>query len=167
VARINLRVSSRKKTGVTVRDGDAEWRGHVLAVSGGITFGGGVFEAPFSFASRFEDGEGSDPEQLTAAVFAGLIVAIRLTASFTVALSNLPSEARHPQESLRTHAVVHLRNNDGEVSLSRIDLDTTGRVPGLAETEFQRYGEEARAICLVSSTLAGVPEITLSAKLES
>jgi lipoyl-dependent peroxiredoxin len=167
VARLNLRVSSRKTTDVTVRDGDAGWRGDVLTVSGKISVGDGVFEGPFSFASRFEDGEGSNPEQLTAAAFAGLIVSIRLTASFTVALSNLLSEAGHPQESLRAHAVVRLRNNDGEVSLSRIDLDTTGRVPGLAETEFQRYGEEARAICPVSSTLAGVPEITLSAKLES
>ena len=143
---------------MTVRDGSAEWRGDVLTGSGKITVGDGVFEGPYSFASRFEDGEGTNPEQLIAAALAGC---------FTMALSNLLAEAGHPPESVRTHAVVHLRNSDGEISLSRIDLDTTGQVPGLAETEFQRYGGEARAICPVSRALAGVPEITLSAKLES
>ncbi|MEA2274910.1 MAG: lipoyl-dependent peroxiredoxin, partial [Solirubrobacteraceae bacterium] len=76
-------------------------------------------------------------------------------------------DAGHPPESLLTHAVVHLRNNDGEVSLSRIDVATTGHVPGLAEPEFQRYGAEAKAKCPISRALSGVPEITLSAKLES
>jgi osmotically inducible protein OsmC len=142
---------------MTVRDGSAEWRGDVLTGSGRITVGDGVFEGQYSFASRFEDGEGTNPEQLIAAALAGC---------FTMAFSNLLADAGHPPESLRTHAVVHLRNSDGEISLSRIDLDTTGHVPGLAETEFQRYGGEARAICPVSRALAGVPEITLSAKLE-
>jgi osmotically inducible protein OsmC len=84
-----------------------------------------------------------------------------------MALSNLLSEAGHPPGSLRTHAVVHLRNRDGEISLSRIDLDTIGQVPGLAETELQRYSGEAKTSCPVSRALAGVPEITMSAKLET
>ena len=143
---------------MTVRDGTAEWHGDVQTGSGKITVGDAVFEGPYSFGSRFEDGEGTNPEQLIAAALAGC---------FTMALSNLLAEAGHPPESLRTHAVVHLRNNDGEISLSRIDLDTTGHVPGLAEPEFQRYGGEAKANCPVSRALSGVPAITLSAKLES
>src|ERR1700724_2503150 len=143
---------------MTVRDGSAEWRGDVLTGSGKITVGDGVFEGPYSFASRFEDGDGTNPEQLIAAALAGC---------FTMAFSNLLSEAGHPPESLSTHAVVHLRNSDGEISLSRIDLTTVGHVRGLAETEFQRYGGEAKAICPVSRALAGVPEITLTSKLES
>jgi osmotically inducible protein OsmC len=143
---------------MTVRDGTAEWHGDVQTGSGKITVGDGVFEGPYSFGSRFEDGEGTNPEQLIAAALAGC---------FTMALSNLLADAGHPPESLRTHAVVHLRNNDGEISLSRIDVDTTGRVPGLTEPEFQRYGDEAKANCPVSRALSGVPEITLSAKLES
>jgi osmotically inducible protein OsmC len=142
---------------MTVRDGSAEWSGDVLSGSGKITVGEGVFEGPYSFASRFEDGDGTNPEQLIAAALAGC---------FTMALSNLLTEAGHPPESLRTHAVVHLRNSDGEISLSRIDLDTIGQVPGLAEAEFQRYGGEAKVNCPVSKALAGVPEITLSAGLE-
>jgi osmotically inducible protein OsmC len=141
---------------VAVRDASAEWRGDVPTGSGKITVGDGVFEGPYSFASRFEDGDGTNPEQLIAAALAGC---------FTMAFSNLLAEAGHPPESLRTHAVVHLRNSDGEISLSRIHLDTTGDVPGVAETEFQRYGGEAKAICPVSRALAGVPKITLSAKL--
>jgi lipoyl-dependent peroxiredoxin len=142
---------------MTVRDGSAEWRGDVRGGSGMITVGDGVFEGPYSFASRFEDGEGTNPEQLIAAALAGC---------FTMALSNLLAEAGHPPESLRTHAVVHLRNRDGEVSLSRIDLNTIAQVPGLAEAELQRYGAEAKDGCPVSRALAGVPEITTSAKLE-
>ena len=143
---------------MTVRDGSAEWRGDVLTGSGKITVGDGVFEGPYSFASRFEDGDGTNPEQLIAAALAGC---------FTMALSNQLADAGHPPQSLRTHAVVHMRNNDGEISLSRIDLEATGRVPGLPEDEFQRYGGEAKANCPVSRALAGVPEITLTAKLES
>jgi osmotically inducible protein OsmC len=142
---------------VAVRDASAEWRGDVPTGSGKITVGDGVFEGPYSFASRFEDGDGTNPEQLIAAALAGC---------FTMAFSNLLAEAGHPPESLRTHAVVHLRNSDGEISLSRIHLDTTGRVPGVADAEFQRYGGQAKAICPVSRALAGVPEITLSARVE-
>ncbi len=142
---------------MTVRDGSAEWHGDVRSGSGEITVGDGVFQGPYSFASRFEDGEGTNPEQLIAAALAGC---------FTMALSNLLTEAGHPPEPLRTHGVVRLRNSDGEISLSRIDLDTVGQVPGLAEAEFQRYGAEAKDRCPVSRALAGVPEITMSPKLE-
>jgi osmotically inducible protein OsmC len=143
---------------MTVRDGTAEWHGDVQTGSGKITVGDAVFEGPYSFGSRFEDAEGTNPEQLIAAALAGC---------FTMALSNLLAEAGHPPESLLTHAVVHLRNNDGEISLSRIDLEATAHVPGLAETEFQRHAGEAKANCPVARALSGVPEITLSAKLES
>src|ERR1700686_5131505 len=108
---------------MTVRDGSAEWRGDVLTGSGEITVGDRVFEGPYSFASRFGEGEGTNPEQLIAAALAGC---------FTMALSNLLTEAGHPPESVRTHALVHLRNNDGAISLSRIDLNTAGHVAGLS-----------------------------------
>jgi osmotically inducible protein OsmC len=142
---------------MTVRDGSAEWHGDVRAGSGAITVGDGVFEGPYSFASRFESGEGTNPEQLIAAALAGC---------FTMALSNLLTEAGHPPESLRTHAAVHLRNTDGEISLSRIDLNATGYVAGLGEAEFQRHAADAKVNCPVSKALAGVPEITLSAGVE-
>jgi osmotically inducible protein OsmC len=82
-----------------------------------------------------------------------------------MALSNLLTEAGHPPESVRTHALVHLRNSDGEISLSRFDLNTAGHAAGLSDAEFQRHAE-AKANCPISRALAGVPEITISAKLE-
>src|ERR1700694_3028712 len=120
---------------MTVRDGSAEWCGDVLTGSGRITVGEGVFEGPYSFASRFEDGEGTNPEQLIAAAHAGC---------FTMALSNLLSEAGHVPDSLRTAAKVQLRNIDGAPTLARIDLETEGRVPGAEEHEFRRYGEQGQ-----------------------
>jgi osmotically inducible protein OsmC len=83
-----------------------------------------------------------------------------------MALLNLLTEGGHPPKSVRTHAHVHLRNNDGAISLSRIELNTAGHVAGLSEAEFQRHAAEAKANCPISRALAGVPEITLSAKLE-
>jgi lipoyl-dependent peroxiredoxin len=148
---------SDEEADMTVRDGNAEWHGDVRTGSGEITVGDGVFQGPYSFASRFEDAAGTNPEQLIAAALAGC---------FTMALSNLLTEAGHPPESVRTHSLVHLRNRDGEISLSRIDLNTAGHVAGLSEAEFQRHAAEAKANCPISRALAGVPEITLSTKLE-
>jgi osmotically inducible protein OsmC len=141
---------------MTARNGTADWRGDVESGSGRITVGDGVFAGPYSFASRFEGGEGTNPEQLIAAAHAGC---------FTMALSNLLSGEGHVPDSLRTAAQVHLRNVDGSPTLARIDLDTEGRIPGLEESEFRRYAEQAKEICPVSRALAGIPEIGLTARL--
>jgi osmotically inducible protein OsmC len=141
---------------MTARNGTAEWRGDVESGSGRVTVGNGVFDGPYSFASRFEEGDGTNPEQLIAAAHA---------ACFTMALSNLLSVEGHVPDSLRTAAQVHLRNVDGSPTLARIDLDTEGRIPGLEESEFRRYAEQAKEICPVSRALAGIPEIGLTARL--
>ncbi len=141
---------------MTARNGSAEWHGSVESGSGTVTVGDGVFEGAYSFASRFAEGEGTNPEQLIAAAHA---------ACFTMALSSVLGAAGHAPESLRTNARVQLRNIDGAPTLARIDLDTEGRVPGVDEQQFQRHAEEAKANCPVSRALAGIPEIVLSAKL--
>jgi osmotically inducible protein OsmC len=141
---------------MTARNGSAEWHGDLQSGSGSVTVGEGVFEGPFSYDSRFAEGAGTNPEQLIAAAHAGC---------FTMALSAVLTNAGHPPQSLRTEARVQLRNIDGAPTLTRIDLDTEGRVPGVDEGEFQRSAEEAKANCPVSRALAGVPEIALSAKL--
>src|ERR1700686_2837361 len=115
---------------MTVRDGSADWRGDVLTGSGKITVGDGVFEGPYSFASRFEEGEGTNPEQLIAAAHAGC---------FTMALSNFLSKGGHVPHPLRTRAKGQLLNIDGAPTLARIDLETEGRVPCVEEHEFRRY----------------------------
>lgn len=141
---------------MTVRNGSADWRGDVQTGSGKVTVGDGIFEGPFSFASRFGEGQGTNPEQLIAAAHAGC---------FTMALSNILSGAGHAPESLHTNARVQLRNIEGAPTLTRMDLDTEGRVPGIDAQQFQTYAEQAKATCPVSRALAGIPEMELTAKL--
>jgi osmotically inducible protein OsmC len=141
---------------MTARNGSAEWQGSVESGSGTVTVGDGVFQGPYSYESRFAEGAGTNPEQLIAAAHA---------ACFTMALSNVLGSAGHAPETLHTNARVQLRNIDGAPTLTRIDLETEGRVPGIDDQQFQRRAEEAKANCPVSRALAGIPEIVLSAKL--
>jgi len=141
---------------MTVRNGSAEWRGDLQSGSGTVTVGDGVFEGAYSFGSRFGEEAGTNPEQLLAAAHA---------ACFTMALANMLGSAGHVPESVHTNARVQLRNIDGAPTLSRIDLETEGKVPGVDAQEFERWAEEAKAKCPVSRALAGVPEIGLTAKL--
>jgi lipoyl-dependent peroxiredoxin len=108
-----------------VRDGSADWRGDVFTSSGKINVGDGVFGGPYSFASRFEDGDGTKPEQLVAAALAGC---------FTMALSNLLTEAGHPKAvAMHARRCPPPKQGRRDLSLSRIDLDTIAHMPGLAE----------------------------------
>jgi lipoyl-dependent peroxiredoxin len=141
---------------MATRDGTAEWRGDLRGGSGTVTVASGLFEGKYSFATRFEDEPGTNPEELIAAAHAGC---------FTMALSNILSEAGHSPESVRTTAKVHLRMVDGNPTISRIDLLTEGRVPGIDQDQFARHAQEAKEGCPVSRALAGVDEMTLEAKL--
>jgi osmotically inducible protein OsmC len=141
---------------MTVRNGSAEWHGDLQSGSGTVTVGDGVFEGAYSYGSRFGEDRGTNPEQLIAAAHA---------ACFTMALSSALSAAGHAPESVRTNARVQLRNVDGAPTLTRIDLDAEGHVPGFDAQEFQHYAEQAKAACPVSRALAGIPEIVLIAKL--
>ncbi|HEX4217751.1 MAG TPA: OsmC family peroxiredoxin [Acidimicrobiales bacterium] len=143
---------------MTRRNGSAEWQGSVEHGSGTVTVGDGVFTGAYSYDSRFGEGEGTNPEQLIAA---------GLAACFTMALSNLLSSAGHVPDSLHTDARVQLRNIDGRPSLTRIDLDSQGRVPDVDEAQFRSYAQEAKANCPVSRALAGIPDIALTANLAS
>src|SRR5438309_8673236 len=117
---------------MTARNGSALWHGNLERGSGTITVGEGVFEGPYSYQSRFAEGEGTNPEQLIAAAHAGC---------FTMALSSILSAAGHAPESVRTNARVQVRNVDGAPTLTRIDLDTEGHVAGVGEQQFQRYAD--------------------------
>ena len=137
---------------MATRNGSAEWKGDLKGGSGRLEVGDGVFEGGYSFKSRFEEGDGTNPEELIAAAHA---------ACFSMALSNILAEAGHTPESVHTTASVHL----GAGSIDRIDLKTEGRVPGIDADTFQEYAEEAKAGCPVSKALAGVEEIALEATL--
>lgn len=141
---------------MATRDGSAEWQGDLKGGSGRLTVGNGVFEGAYSFASRFEEGEGTNPEELIAAAHASC---------FAMALSNILAEHGHAPESVRASAKVQLRNVDGAPTISRIDLDVEAHVPEIDDAHFQEHAQEAKAGCPVSRALAGVPEIELSARL--
>jgi lipoyl-dependent peroxiredoxin len=135
--------------------GRAEWKGDLRAGTGTFTAGDSI-SGGYTFKSRFEDGPGSNPEQLIAAAHA---------ACFSMALANALGEAGHPADSVRTEATVTLRPVDGVPTITRIDLVTEGQVPGIDEATFTEHANAAKAGCPVSRALAGVPEITLEASL--
>jgi osmotically inducible protein OsmC len=143
---------------MATRNGSAEWKGDLKGGSGTVKVGDGVFEGNYSFASRFEDGDGTNPEELLAAAHAGC---------FAMALSLILGEDGHTPESLRAQAKAQLRNVDGNPTIARIDLEVEGSVPGIDEEAFRGYAEKAKAGCVVSRALAGVPEIELTARLAS
>jgi osmotically inducible protein OsmC len=141
---------------MATRNGSAEWKGDLKGGSGTVKVGEGVFEGDYSFTSRFEEGEGTNPEELIAAAHASC---------FAMALSNIMAEDGNAPKSVRAQAKVQLRNVDGAPTIARIDLEVEGSVPGIDEDAFRSYAEKAKADCPVSRALASVPEIELSARL--
>jgi len=141
---------------MATRNGSAEWRGDLQSGSGTLAVGDGVFEGSYSFSSRFEEGEGTNPEELIAAAHASC---------FAMALSNVLSEGGNPPDSVRASAKVHLRQVDGAPTIARIDLEVDASVPGIDDAAFQEAAAGAKAGCPVSRALAGVPEIELTARL--
>jgi osmotically inducible protein OsmC len=137
---------------------NAKWTGALKEGGGTVKLGGGAFEGQYSFKSRFEEGAGTNPEELIAAAHAGC---------FSMALSNILAQDGHTADSVQTTAKVHLRQVDGNPTISQIDLVTEGRVPGIDEGQFAEYANQAKAGCPVSRALGGVGEITLDAKLAS
>jgi osmotically inducible protein OsmC len=135
--------------------GTAEWKGDLPTGAGTFTAGDSI-SGGYTFKSRFEDGPGSNPEQLIAAAHA---------ACFSMALSNILSQAGSPPDSVQTEATVTLRPVDGAPTIAKIALVTVGRVPGLDEAAFVEHALAAKAGCPVSRALASVPEITLEASL--
>lgn len=140
-----------------VRNADAQWEGNLANGRGRMALGSGAFEGPFSFKSRFEEGEETNPEELLGAAHAGC---------FSMAFSNELSEAGHTPVSVQTQAKVRFEVTDDGPAITRIDLTTRGRVPGISEDEFQRIAEAAKENCPVSKLFQGAP-IELAATLES
>jgi osmotically inducible protein OsmC len=141
---------------MATRNGSAEWRGDLKGGSGDLTMGQGAWQGSYSFASRFEEGEGTNPEELLAAAHA---------ACFSMALANILAEHGHEPRSVRTTARVHLRNVDGAPTIQRIELDTEGEVGDIDEEHFRQHAEEAKAGCPVSRALGAVEEIELTARV--
>jgi lipoyl-dependent peroxiredoxin len=140
-----------------VRTAEAEWNGDLPSGKGNMEFGGGAFSGQFSFGSRFEEGEGTNPEELIAAAHAGC---------FSMQLSGLLGRAGHVPDSVQTTAKVHVDKDDGGFSITRSELETEASVPGLSDEEFQSVAAEAKETCPVSRALGAI-EISLDARLVS
>jgi lipoyl-dependent peroxiredoxin len=135
--------------------GAAEWQGDLKTGTGTFTAGDSI-AGEYSFRSRFEDGPGANPEQLIAAAHASC---------FSMALSAGLADAGTPVQSVKTDATVTLRFVDGAPTITSIALSTVGNVPGIDDAAFKAAAEGAKAGCVISRALAGVPEITLEASL--
>jgi osmotically inducible protein OsmC len=141
---------------MAARKGSAEWQGDLKGGGGTVTVGESAWTGNYSFTSRFEEGEGTNPEELIAAAHASC---------FAMALSAALAEAGNPADSVKATAGVSLRRIDDAPTIAQIDLDVVGSVPGIDEATFVATAEEAKKACPVSRALASVPEINLSARL--
>ncbi|HEX2161780.1 MAG TPA: OsmC family peroxiredoxin [Thermoleophilaceae bacterium] len=140
------------------RTGSGEWQGDLKGGAGQLEVGDGVFSGPYSAKSRFEEGDGTNPEELIAAAHA---------ACFSMALSNILSSDGHIPDSVRTTAEIELRSPDTGPPIRKITLRTEGRVPGIDADAFSEYAERAKDECPVSVALAGVPEMEVEATFEA
>jgi lipoyl-dependent peroxiredoxin len=136
-----------------VRKSTAEWRGTLKEGAGTMRLASGRYEGPYTFASRFEEASGTNPEELIGAAHAGC---------FSMFLAALLTDKGYPPESVKTSASVRLGAGP---TIDKITLETEAVVPGVSEAEFQELAAEAKAKCPVSKALAAVPEIVLNATL--
>ena len=143
---------------MATRNASAQWQGNLKEGDGRMALGSGAWEGPFTFKSRFEEGQGTNPEELIGAALAGC---------FTMQVSHMLSEAGHVPDSVETQAKVQIRNVDGNPTIAQIDLVTHAKVPGLDDDTFQQTAQATREQCIISRALAGVGNITVDATLES
>jgi lipoyl-dependent peroxiredoxin len=141
---------------MAIRTATAHWQGSLLEGSGVIRTCKGGFEGNYSYKSRFEEGEGTNPEELIGAAHAGC---------FSMALSKGLADAGFPPVGVDTTASVHLDKVDGAQTVTRIDLVTVVDAPGLDEAEFAKIAEGAKQNCPISRLLSPGAQITLQASL--
>ena len=137
------------------RTGSAVWQGGIKDGKGTVSTESGVLDgAQYSFSTRFEDGKGTNPEELLAAAHAGC---------FSMALSKQLNDAGLTADSINTTASVRLEKTDAGFSITKVHLDVTARVPGADAAAFETAANNAKAGCPVSRLFNA--EITLDAKL--
>jgi osmotically inducible protein OsmC len=139
------------------RIANAHWEGDFKRGGGTVALSSGAFEGPYNFSGRFEDGAGTNPEELVGAAHA---------ACFAMALSVGLTQAGNPPEALDVEAKVTIAQVDDGFAITRIDLDLRGKVPGIDEAAFREAADAAKAGCPLSKALAAVPEINLDVTFE-
>ncbi len=140
---------------MATRTGSAIWEGTLKGGKGKMKLGSGAFEGPYSFASRFENASGTNPEELIGAAEAGC---------FSMALSLNLEKAGHPPKKISTTAEVKLESSGGGFKITAINLTTEADVPGIDQAKFNEQAELTKKTCPVSVALSGT-QINLNAKL--
>jgi len=140
---------------MAIRKAEAVWQGGLRDGQGKVKLGSGTFEGAYSFPSRFEEGKGTNPEELIGAAHAGC---------FSMALSAGLGRAGITPKRITTTAQVHLEKSGDGFAITRIDLSTEADVPGIDAAAFAKHADDAKRNCPVSKALAGT-SITLAAKL--
>jgi osmotically inducible protein OsmC len=140
---------------MAARTSTAVWEGDLKAGKGTMSIGSGVYTGPFSFASRFESGAGTNPEELIAAASAGC---------FSMALSAGLGKNGYTPTKVSTSAKAYLEKVGEAFRITKIELVSEATVPGIPDAKFNEIAEGTRTGCPVSAALAGV-EIALTTKL--
>lgn len=139
------------------RQAEAEWKGDLKGGSGRVKLGSGAYEGNYSFATRFENGSGANPEELIGAALAGC---------YSMALSNSLAQAGFTPTSMHSSAEVHLGKDDTGTLINAIDLTVTGVVPNVDEATFQEHVAKTNTGCIIKRALAAVPTVNVKATLK-
>ena len=140
---------------MSARTSTAQWEGGLKDGKGTMKVGAGAYQGPYSFASRFESGGGTNPEELIAAAHAGC---------YSMALSATIEKNGFKPKRVATTARVHLEKVGEGFSITRIELNSEAEVPGIDKTKFMEFAEGAKKGCPISKLLTGA-QIELNAKL--
>jgi osmotically inducible protein OsmC len=139
------------------RDGSAVWSGGLKDGKGAVSTASGVLkDVQYGFNTRFEDGPGTNPEELIGAAHAGC---------FTMALSGQLGQAGMTAQELRTTATVSMEKVEGGFSITAVHLDLVAKIPGASQEAFDKAANTAKENCPVSKLLNA--NITLTSKLEN
>lgn len=134
----------------------ARWDGNLDEGTGTMSTATGL-EGPYTKASRFADGDGTNPEELIGAAHAGC---------FSMFLAGVLSKKGTPPTSIETTAKVSLDMSGPAPRIGKIALTTVAEVDGVSDEDFQAAAQESKENCPISAALASVPEITLDASLK-
>lgn len=138
------------------RKAEAEWEGNLAEGSGKLKVGSGAFEGPYSFKSRFEEGQAAtNPEELLGAAHAGC---------FTMALTAQLSRAGIKAKRIHTEARVKLEKVGEAFSITQIELEMEAEIPDIDDATFQKHALDAKQNCPLSKALAAT-QISMTAKL--
>ena len=141
---------------MAIRKANAVWNGGLQDGNGTIKLGSGAFEGRYSFSSRFEEGTGTNPEELLGAAHAGC---------FAMALAAGLGRAGFAPKRVASEARVQLLKNDAGLAITRIELDCEAEVPGIDAAAFAEHAEGAKANCIISRAISPDVQVVLSARL--